>query len=286
MRQRKAAFTLVELLVVIAIITMLAAMVYPALVRAQIQARETSCRTNLKQIGVGLYTYMVNWNRLFIANRPPDVITQQTSTPTFGSYDDLSPLWGVPSSRKELIAGKFVYTLVVTESYVRDVHSFNCPTTRDRAGTLQDKTQWYKELRYKRTGAGMTFTWSSPQYKVAVVANKDLVPRPQLSYEYCGEFDPNMLYLAVNSSRAWLVHDEDANNENTKAVLQDENYEGLKLTKDSNHGKRGGNMLFLDGHTEWINDMHWVQRVADGIKEWTQVTSWELSGPYLDQEIP
>lgn len=58
----RRGFTLIELLVVIAIIAILAAILFPVFSRAREKARQTTCTSNLKQLGMGIMMYAQDYD--------------------------------------------------------------------------------------------------------------------------------------------------------------------------------------------------------------------------------
>ncbi len=78
----RRGFTLIELLVVIAIIAILAAILFPVFARAREKARQTSCLSNLKQIGLAHQMYAQDYDETFLAGR-------YNGECMFGHYHDL-----------------------------------------------------------------------------------------------------------------------------------------------------------------------------------------------------
>jgi len=62
---KSSAFTLIELLVVIAIIALLAAILFPVFANARAKAREVTCVSNLRQVGMAVRMYVQDYDETF-----------------------------------------------------------------------------------------------------------------------------------------------------------------------------------------------------------------------------
>lgn len=61
----RRAFTLIELLVVIAIIAILAAFLFPVFAQAREKARQASCQSNIRQLGLATMMYVQDYDETF-----------------------------------------------------------------------------------------------------------------------------------------------------------------------------------------------------------------------------
>lgn len=78
-KTRKEGFTLIELLVVIAIIAILAAILFPVFAKAREKARQSTCLSNEKQIGLALLQYVQDYDE----NYPQWAGSNTTTVPQY-----------------------------------------------------------------------------------------------------------------------------------------------------------------------------------------------------------
>jgi prepilin-type N-terminal cleavage/methylation domain-containing protein/prepilin-type processing-associated H-X9-DG protein len=95
--QNKKAFTLIELLVVIAIIAILAAILFPVFAQAREKARAITCLSNTKQLGMGAYMYMQDYDEIVlplnIQYTPAELGVQPAGMTNAGSVREWRRRW-------------------------------------------------------------------------------------------------------------------------------------------------------------------------------------------------
>jgi len=127
---KRRAFTLIELLVVIAIIAVLMGILMPALTRVKEQAREVSCRANLRQYGVVLHMYLNDnedkfpnpWRSL-VATEAPAGLSQRYCRWHSPQFPPDGPLWSYMPEVKVNLCPTFK---VLANSYA-DLHPSHDP---------------------------------------------------------------------------------------------------------------------------------------------------------------
>jgi len=85
-------FTLIELLVVIAIIAILAAILFPVFAKAREKARQASCQSNMKQMGIGFVQYVQDYDERFPSTQywGAQIYPYEKSTGVFKCPDDVN----------------------------------------------------------------------------------------------------------------------------------------------------------------------------------------------------
>ena len=129
--RRKKGFTLIELLVVVAVIAVLIAILLPALNRARLTARQVTCASNLRQLGLSWSVYWNDHN---------EYVPLMSNWYEWGGYDFGG--WGWWTSPDP--ARRPMY------SYVTDVELYKCPADnrREAVSDVGEHSWWRTATSY------------------------------------------------------------------------------------------------------------------------------------------
>lgn len=218
----RTGFTLIELLVVVAIIALLISMLLPALRKAKEQARETVCKSNLRQIGLAANLYAEE-NRGFIPRGAG------------GSGDPKDRIWFV----------MFLPYLggAVEQNDYRNVKIYRCPSFPSNGVGLNNISNARQTVTYVVNGWGKT----------------NEINRPSKILDF--QNPTNKLYLADNEDGEWrpIIEDEKSSDMDRCDVFNS-GHLPKSNSQDITTGRRiaqqrhrdGCNVLFLDWHSEWM----------------------------------
>jgi prepilin-type N-terminal cleavage/methylation domain-containing protein/prepilin-type processing-associated H-X9-DG protein len=246
----RSGFTLIELLVVIAIIAILAAILFPVFAQAREKARQTTCLSNQKQIGLGFMMYIQDYDEALLAT----LISNPTINPPGG--------WILCPYDEQI------------QPYVKNYQVFSCPSDAVPRPILDSGTAWngafvgrgvprsYGIVGYLRTrergggqdlNTGVSTSWGTPP---PMLADAEAPAETVAIVESWSLRGNETTYDGIMGS-PWSSSFENCDFLKLAGRTQPANIEAPYCAGDASYVSRPtkghmdmGNYIFLDGHVK------------------------------------
>jgi len=232
-KRRVVGFTLIELLVVIAIISILAALLLPALSKAKAQAQSTACLNHLKQLQVAWELYAGENGDALVLNKDGDDGT--------GNWVSLPGSWVLGNATMDVTTTNIETGALFP--YVKTVAIYHCPT--DKSTVTTDS----RLLRTRSYGLQMWLNGTEEgQFYIRRQTRSAQIP------------NPSKVFAFIDVSQ-WLI--------DSGVFCIDPNAPELGAEQDnwcyqpSDRHSQGANLSFVDGHVE-----HWHWKYPKLLQDW------------------
>jgi len=254
---RRHGFTLIELLVVIAIIAILAAILFPVFARAREKARQTSCLSNIKQLGLGILMYTSDYDESY-----PAVTWAQ-------SYPAYNGVLGWP---------------LTVQPYLKNWQVGICPSDPDKACFSKDANdEFAKQL--------LQVGWPGAQLGLTSQQLAQLLP-----WSYAANYYLSWTSLG-GAQNVHVPFPDAAINQPARVFLLTEYGKGSAAWtplvygvyycipgynsgtptgrwRNSSRHNGGRNWVFCDGHAKWNKDMWGSSDAETQANYWTREIRW------------
>lgn len=235
----RRAFTLIELLVVVAVIAILIGLLLPALAQARESGRAAACGSNLRQLGVGLTTYLHDYNTRLpqvrvdgFAGNPTQGADGANIGSLFGGKLGTLPFYGIDrigAQRRPL--NKYVIDDSAPKDDSDDAKDFEIPLFRDPSDTGTDDPfippGFDKTSMYNLVGTSYNLNDHALDDSPGAEIHPTLIPER-------GGRMPNV----VNTTKTWVLGDQPIYNFDDDGDRQ----------QHWHFGSVAANLLFVDMH--------------------------------------
>lgn len=227
----RRGFTLIELLVVIAIIAILAAILFPVFAKAREKARQASCQSNLKQIGLATLQYMADYDQVLPLARSGASVAAGVDATTQGcAAGGTAGGWcrNKNATRPGMTDCGWVHAIL--DPYIKNNQVWVCPSMGGTVSTSVNAVSYLSTLITVNT-------W--PTWCLSKSTEASLLKSPaEISL--------------WNDCVGWVTADGSANMIRTPAGA---------ITQFTTYHNDQANVAYLDGHVKSLPGMGWYDAV-------------------------